>query len=128
MGYDATVYFTSGVRVPSEELDQVALALLGIDISKLNENDFDSCLQEGIPIPTPNMGSPYVLIKYVNIVWAPVIMIQLNSAQISVVRTADPPLEVQLPDQCEIDLFMNFVRSKNIHLPYGNYLVIAGGY
>lgn len=128
MGYTTVVYLTSGVSVPQEELLNVLYALTGIDLTNEPEDsesrqEFYERLLSGIPIPTSNMGAPYRLVEYNYDGRNPLWMIELNQAFLE--AGSDPAKEVQLPQQFEIDLFMNFLRSKNIYLPYGDYLVAA---
>jgi hypothetical protein len=131
MGYDARVVLVSGVAIPREELENIAKLLFDrLDFNNPDQADrFYEQLSDGdgVPIPTGYMGSPYRFIHYDNGGFDVMTFIQLDSSRISVVREADPPKEVHLPDENEIAIFMNFVESKGISYPFGTWLVISGG-
>lgn len=143
MGYSVSAVTVFGIQIPTsfkekkgyqyiwdtEQVVSIANILLPeIDWGDEQESDFWDNIQSGIPIPTNTMGSPYKLIQYNHGDDETAWFIVLDEIPVRILKTADPIVtKIQEPSTDEVNLFVEFMRSKGIYWPYGQYTVLSGG-
>lgn len=131
MGWSRTVFLVCGAKIEREQLKQIALLLfnkLDWNNEEMMDNFWDN-IMEGIPIPTENMGSPYMLKQYNHDEYGHDIELYIVLADYGITAynsngPSDSTKQIQLPNDDEITIFTNFLRSKNISYDYGTYMVV----
>lgn len=117
MGFDASVILVFGVKIPLD----MNLADLFPDINPEELQDIS------LPIAI-DADEKYTLQSYTNYGEDYCVFVQLKTYELCVLRTSSPsPMLVDAPTPQEDTLFQNFLKLKNLNLPYATYMVIQSG-
>lgn len=144
MGYSVSAVIVFGIQIPAPfkekkeyqyiwDTEQVVntAKILFPEINWKDQEEvsqFWDIIQSGLSIPTKTMGSPYRLIQYDHGYDESTWFIVLDEIPVRIRKICDPIVtKIQEPNTEEVNLFVEFMRSKGIYWPYGQYVVLSGG-